>query len=75
MMPEEHCSVSQTVASPVMVMGAAESFYSSGRMKRSSGGVVRVQPNKRLKLTAPLFCGGHRFVNMKAARRSLGAFR
>jgi len=32
-------------------------------------------PNKRLKLTAPSFCGGHLFVTGTATRRSLSAFR
>ena len=32
-------------------------------------------PNKRLKLTAPSFCGGHLSVTMKASRGSLAAFR
>ena len=34
-----------------------------------------MRPNKRLKLSAPFFCGGHRFVNVKASRRSLSAIR
>ena len=34
-----------------------------------------VQPNMRLKLSAPSCCGGLLFVNMKAARRSLSAIR
>ena len=36
---------------------------------------IATLPNKRVKLSAPFFCGGHLFVNMPAARRSLGAFR
>jgi len=32
-------------------------------------------PNKRLKLSAPLFCGGHLFVNTESLRRSLSAIR
>ncbi len=36
---------------------------------------VGAQPNTRLKLSAPIFCGGHRFVNVNAARRSLSAIR
>jgi len=32
-----------------------------------------VQPNKRLKLTAPAVCGKLAFVNVNAWRRSLGA--
>jgi hypothetical protein len=32
-------------------------------------------PNKRLKLSAPLFCGGHLFVNTDNLRRSLSALR
>ncbi len=34
---------------------------------------VRVQPNMRLKLTAPVVCGKIAFVNVLAWRRSLGA--
>jgi hypothetical protein len=33
------------------------------------------RPNKRFKLSAPSFCGGHRFVKVKASRRSLSAIR
>jgi hypothetical protein len=32
-------------------------------------------PNKRLTLSAPFFCGGHLFVNVKASRCSLSALR
>jgi hypothetical protein len=32
-------------------------------------------PNKRLKLAAPLFCGGHLFMNAESLRRSLSAIR
>ena len=35
----------------------------------------RAPPNTRLKLAAPSCCGGHRFVNVLASRRSLSAFR
>ena len=35
----------------------------------------RGRPNMRLKLTAPVIYGRIAFVNMKARRRSLGAFR
>jgi hypothetical protein len=34
-----------------------------------------LQPNMRLKLTAPVVCGKLAFVNVKAWRRSLGAVR
>ena len=34
-----------------------------------------VPPNQRLKLSAPTTRGSHLFVNYKARRRSLGAFR
>ena len=37
--------------------------------------LLTLLPNARLKLTAPFVCGGHRFVKVKATRRSLGAFR
>ena len=36
---------------------------------------LRQLPNTRLKQSAPFFCGGPLFVNVKATRRSLGAFR
>ena len=35
----------------------------------------RILPNKRLKLAASFFCGGHPFVRMKATHHSLGASR
>ena len=35
----------------------------------------RAVPNKRLKLAAPSYCGGHSFVKSCRSRRSLGAIR
>ncbi len=35
--------------------------------------IFGAQPNKRLKLSAPVVCGRIPFVNVKARRRSLGA--
>ena len=37
--------------------------------------VTMARPNKRLKLAAPFFCGGHLFATTKSSRRSLGAIR
>ena len=37
--------------------------------------MFRALPNTRVKLSAPLFCGGLLFVNIPASRRSLRAFR
>ena len=34
--------------------------------------LMRRQPNTRVKLSAPFFYGGHLFVNIPVARRSLG---
>jgi hypothetical protein len=39
------------------------------------GSGIRVLPNTRVKLSAPFFCEGHPFVNIRTSRRSLGAFR
>ena len=36
---------------------------------------VQQLSNKRLKLAAPFFCGGHLFVNTENLRRSLSAIR
>ena len=35
--------------------------------------IIGAQPNKRLKLTAPVICGRIAFVNVPVRRRSLGA--
>jgi len=60
-----------TVCMPAAVACPSTSNPASG----SERSLFCAQPNKRLKLSAPLFCGGHLFVNTENLRRSLSAFR
>jgi hypothetical protein len=46
-----------------------------GCLRTSNPRTSDALPNMRLKLPAPLFCGGHLFVNIESLRRSLSAIR
>ena len=74
----------QTAQSGAVILPIGDTWYAgtletsklvegSSCFATSSGSA---QPlNKRLKLTAPSCCGGHRFVKSSSSRRSLSAFR
>ena len=66
---------SRPVRAAVIIKETVARALEPRRWGESRTTIISAQPNQRLKLTAPVFCGRIAFVTMKAWRRSLGASR